>query len=199
MFRCVVTALAIALIPLSAGTGRALAAAAPHGDAATSTPHDGEVAADHRDFNKPPIDPDKEMGILFVFTLVLFGLFLFGARTLVWKPLIEALDQREARVNQAHAEAEAAKNEAAHLLARHDAKMAEVYDQVKEIVAKARKEAEAEKAQIIASAEARARELRNQAIADIRQATDQALGQLDREIDRQAAIAAEHVVGHAIG
>lgn len=189
MSRWIVVVAVFSLYSLIAGTADVEAAQAAS----------GEAVALERDYDKPPINPDREMGILFVFSLVLFALFVFGARELAWKPLISALDQREARVNQARAEAEAAKRGAEQLLAQHDARMAEVYEQVKEIVAKARKEAEAEKSQIIASAESQARELRERAIADIRRAGEEALGQLDREIDRHAALAVEHVVGHGIG
>lgn len=185
----------------------AFGAAAQSVDSDTVSEQAAREADDHHghaggiDYNKPPIDPKADPGMLplFIFSLVLFGLFVFGARTLVWNPLIAALDQREARVNQAQAEAKAAKEGAEQLLARHDAKMAEVYEQVKEIVAKARKEAEAEKLRIIAEAEGQARDLREKAIADIRKASEDALGQIDREIDRHAAIAVEHVVGHGIG
>jgi F-type H+-transporting ATPase subunit b len=167
------------------------------GDPATAGPESAE-RDDHGgiDYNKPPL-PGSAPGLLtlFIYTLVLFVGFLLIARQFVWKPLIAALDQREARVNQAYAEAESAKAEAAKLLAAHDARINEVQEEVKGIVAKARQQADQEKAQIIAAAEAEAQAMRDSALADIRQARDAALAQLLATADQQAAVAAEHVIG----
>lgn len=135
---------------------------------------------------------------LFVFTLVLFGGFVFAARKMLWQPMIEALDQREAVVNQAHAEAEAARLGAEQLGTQHDAKMAEVRVKVQAMIAQARQEAEAEKARIIAEAEVQSRQLRESAIADIHAARDQALTQLEAAVESQVALATEHVVGHSM-
>ncbi len=147
------------------------------------------------DYNKPPIDPNPAMLQLFIFSLLLFVGFVFLARQFVWKPLIAALDQREARVNHAYHEAETAKAEAARLLSAHDARMSEVQEEVKGIVARARQQAEQEKTQIIAAAEAEAQALRDSALADIRRARDEALQQLLASADQQANVAAEHVIG----
>ncbi|MEZ6055871.1 MAG: ATP synthase F0 subunit B [Planctomycetaceae bacterium] len=156
------------------------------------------------DTNQAPIFPQNDehqaaMIRLFVFTLVLFVVFLFAARKMLWQPMIEALDQRESVVNKAQAEAEAARLGAVKLGAEHEAKMVTVRQQIQEMIAQARKEAEAEKARIIADAEVQARNLRESAIADIHAARDQALSQLDAAVGAQVALATEHVVGHAIG
>jgi F-type H+-transporting ATPase subunit b len=168
-------------------------AGAPAGE----EPHEEHGAGAHAvDYNQPPL-PGFAPGLmtLFIYSLALFVGFLFVARVFVWKPLIAALDQREARVNQAYAEAEAAKAEAAKLLAAHDARMNEVQEAVKGIVSKARQQADQEKAQIIAAAEAEAQALRDSALADIRRARDEALAQLLARADQQANVAAEHVIG----
>lgn len=149
-------------------------------------------------FDEPPIQPDRSMLQLFVFSLALFLVFLFVARQLIWKPLIHALDEREERVNRAYAEAEAAKAEAAKLLQLHDQKMNEVQEQVKGIVAEARQQAEAEKARIIASADAEARELRDRALDEIRRAREEAMAGLLATVDRQVELATEHILGHRL-
>ena len=159
----------------------------------------GQSGGFHFDYDKAPLPGnDPRLPGLFVFSLILFVAFVFAARALVWTPLIAALDQREARVNQAHADAKAAKAEAEQLLAQHESKMAEVQEQVQEIVAAARKEAEQEKTRIIAEAEAKAKDLREQAIADIQSAHDATLAELTQSIDSQVAQAVEHVVGHTV-
>ncbi|MCA9053062.1 MAG: ATP synthase F0 subunit B [Planctomycetaceae bacterium] len=151
------------------------------------------------DYNAAPLPGSAPgMGTLFVFSLILFGGFVLAARTLLWTPLIDALDQREARVNQAYAEAEAVKAQAEQLLAQHEARMAEVHEQVHGIVAQARKEAEQEKARIVAEAEGHARELRERTIAEICSARDDAMSQLNQSLDSEVAKAVEQLVGHPV-
>lgn len=175
----------------------------PHGESAEGdAAHGDEHGADeahHPDYNEPPINPNRGMLELFIFSLVLFLAFVFGARQFAWKPLIAAFDQREARVNQAHADAEQAKVQAERLLAEHDEKMAEVQEQVKDIVSRARQEAEAEKARIIAEATAQADAARDSALDEIRQAREEALSQLMGSVDQQVDLAIENIVGRPIG
>ena len=66
---------------------------------------------------------------------------------------------------------------------------------LKEIVAAARQEAEAEKTRIIAEADAEAATLRDQAIAEIEAAHRQAADELNSQIDQQVTMATEHVLG----
>lgn len=142
-------------------------------------------------YDEPPLGFE---GPLFCFSLLLFVAFLFVARRYVWTPLIGSLDAREARVNQALHDAEAARVEAEALLAQHQARIDQVQDEVKGIVAAARGEAEADKAKIIAQADQEASALRDQAIADIKQAHQQALDELASHIDAQVAVATDHVL-----
>jgi F-type H+-transporting ATPase subunit b len=151
------------------------------------------------DYNKPPL-PGSTPGLmeLFIYSLILFLGFVFVARSFVWKPLISALDEREGRINRAQEEAERANAEAARLLALHQQKMNEVQEQVKGIVAQARQQADTEKSQIIASAEAEAKALRDRALADIRQAREEAMAGLAATVDRQVGLATEHILGHRL-
>lgn len=175
------------------------AAASGHGGEAPGHAPHAAGDAHHIDYNQAPLPGSAPgLGTLFVFSLVLFGAFVLAARTMVWAPLIAALDQRESRVNQAQADAEAAKHEAEHLLAQHSARMAQVHEQVQGLIAQTRKEAEQEKSRIIAEAEAQARSLRDRAVAEIQQARDVAIGQLHGALDHQVARAVEQVVGHAV-
>ncbi len=169
------------------------------GDHAAASDHGGQ-AGHHGDvdYDQPPINPDRRMLELFLFSIVLFGAFVYGARKWIWAPLIQELDAREARVNQAHVHAQQAQAEAERLLEEHDAKMAEVREQVREIIGKARAEAEQEKAKIITEAEEQARQMKESAIADIHSAREQALQQLMDSIDQYVDLATEHVVGQKL-
>ena len=158
-------------------------------------------AVEHGDINydKPPLPGSAPgLGTLFIYSLILFGAFVFIARRFIWQPLIGALDEREGRINLAYAEAEKAKAEAARLLKQHDEKMAEVHEQVKEIVAKARQQADTEKSEIIAAAEVEAKALRDKALAEISQARDEAMTGLQATVDQQVGLATEHILGHQL-
>ncbi len=172
----------------SAGDAHAAAGENHHGEAGHGGGGHGDV-----DYNAVPLIFEPK---LFVWSLGLFLLFVFVARKVAWSPLIQGLDAREARVNRALHDAEAARVEAEKLLADHDARMDQVQDEVREIVAAARREAEAEKARIIAEADAEAAALRDQAIADIEAAHRQAAEDLNSRIGEQVAMATEHVLGH---
>lgn len=166
---------------------------AGHGDAAHAEDH---AAADHGESQYDDVPLIFEPALA-VWSLALFLVFLFVARKVAWVPLIAGLDAREARVNRALHDAEAARVEAEKLLAEHAARMEQVQEEVKGILAAARKDAEAEKARIIAEADAQAAAMRDQAIADIREAHRRALEDLEAQIERQAELATQHVLGAA--
>lgn len=174
------------------GAGEAAAHGGGHA-AAAGAHHAG--GAHHPDTSMPPITPNQQMAELFVFSLLFFWLYLLAARKLAWRPLLTGLGAREERVNRALYDAEAARIEAERLLAEHDSRMEQVYEEVKGIVAAARSEAEAEKARIISEADAEAAALRDRAIADIEAARQQALQDLEAQIEQQANVATEHVLG----
>ena len=200
-FRSICIPLLAALIVLAGRCGQAQEHPKPeHPAPAAATPAEMDHAAHGGvDYNQPPL-PGKApgLGTLFIFSLLLFVGFLFVARAVIWRPLIQALDERETRINLAHSEAERANAEAARLLALHQAQMNKLEEQVKGIVAKARQQADVEKAEIIAAAEADAKALRDRALDDIRKAREEATTGLAATVERQVGLAAEHILGHRL-
>jgi F-type H+-transporting ATPase subunit b len=164
----------------------------PAGDMREAYDDPLDAEGEHVDYNRPPLTPHIP---LLVWSLVVFGLFLLAARKLAWTPLIRGLDSREARVNRALAEAEQARIDATKLLADHKAHLDRVTEEVQAIIAKARTDAEHEKLRIISEAEVEATALRDQAIADIHAAREEALAGLDERIDAQVELASRHVLG----
>lgn len=202
--------LCVAVLSLVAGRAGAQEGAVPHHDEATtsSTAAPGEAAEVPRehesstegheggvDYNKPPLNFEPP---LFVFSLVLFLALVFGGRWLAWDPLIAGLDSREARVNQAYAAAESARQQAEQLIVQHDAHLAAAQEQVKAIVAEARQEAEGLKEEITTAAAADAQSLQEGAIADIVQAKEQALSELSAAAEQYTTLATEHVLGYSL-
>lgn len=152
---------------------------------------------DHKDYNQPPLW--EELGVVrFFFALGLFVAFVFVMRKIAWVPLIAAFDAREARVNEAHAFAANARTEIQALIEQHEVRIAETRDEVKDIVAAARQEAEQAKSEIISQADAEARELQERSIAEIHAAREEALGQLSGRVDEYTDLAVGQIVGRAL-
>jgi len=192
--------LAILWIPVAPGLtlaadppaeGAAAAAGEVHPDPAhPGGPHNEEHGKD-----RSPIEWKTDLAL---FTLVTFLAFLFVLKKLAWKPLIEGLDKREAKIFGALSEAEVSRQKAAKLLADHQAKLDKVQDQVREILAEARRDAETTKNDIIATAQREAETPRNRATIDIERARDAALDELFDHMEKAVGQASETVVGRSL-
>ncbi len=147
------------------------------------------------DYNLPPVQPNLQM---FLWTLILFTGFIFVMKKSAWGPLITAVNDREARVVNAEKDAENARREVEKLRAESEARLAEVQEQVKAIVAEARSEAEAEKREIVAQAEQDAQRIKDEALKELEAAHQAAIQNLDQMVDDQVALATEHVVGRRL-
>jgi F-type H+-transporting ATPase subunit b len=135
---------------------------------------------------------------LAVWSLVTFIVFLFVLKKYAWGPLIEGLDKREASVIDNIAGAEAARLKAEKMLAEHAAKLDKVQDEVREILAEARRDAEYTKSDIVATAQKEAEATRQRAVQDIERARDQALDSLFDHMARCVNEATEQVIGRTL-
>lgn len=157
-----------------------------------------EDAIEHSDghgginYDLPPLYFDP---IMFIYTLVLFGAFVVVMKKFVWQQLARELEAREGRIAQAEADAKASRLEVEQLTRQAEARLAEVHQQVGVILAQARADGEAKKAEITAKAEAEARRLRDDALAAIAQARTSALQQLEAATQDQVNLAMEQVAG----
>jgi F-type H+-transporting ATPase subunit b len=176
-----------ALIPISMQ-------AAEHGEAEITDPLAGEASA-----KAPgPMTATKNDVDLAVWSLITFVVFLFVLKKFAWGPLIEGLDKRESSVLDNIAGAEAARIKAEKMLAEHAAKLEKVQDEVREIIAEARRDAEHTKNEILAVAQKEAEATRVRAVQDIERARDQALDDLFYHMGRCVSQAAETVIGRAL-
>ncbi len=146
-------------------------------------------------FNLPPVQPNLQM---FLWTFILFAGYLFVMKKGAWGPLINAVNQREARVLNAERDAELARREVEKLRVESEARLAEVQEQVKAIIAEARSQAEAEKREIVAKAEQDAQRVKSEALRELEAAHQAAIQNLDQMVDEQVALATEHVVGRRL-
>ena len=162
MFRALAFVLAIELVgavPIPTAVAAQDAAAAGHEEAAAANPL--------------VVDPDLAIwtGIIFLVLLVVLGKF-------AWPPIVEALEQRERRIADQIAAAEAKHEEAKQILAQHEARLASAADEVRALLEEARRDAEHTKAQIVAEARQAAQTEHDRALRDVQQATDVAMKQL---------------------
>lgn len=165
-------------------------AAAPNGEAGA---HEDEAHGPDGPMTAKPAEAD-----LALWTLITFCVFLYVLSKMAWKPLTEGLDKREAKIFGALSDAETSRIKAQKLLEDHQHKLDRVQDQVREILAEARRDAETTKSSIIATAEREAETLRKRAIVDIERARDAALDELFDHMTHSVRKATHQVVGRSL-
>ena len=138
-----------------------------------------------------PAAPDADLA---VWTGIVFLLFLSALWFLAWKPVTAGLDKREDRIRNDLAAAERHRVESEQHMARHAAEMANAQEQVKEILAEARRDAEVAKSNILAEAQSAAKTERDRALHDIERAKEQALADLFDTYNDRVAAATESVL-----
>jgi F-type H+-transporting ATPase subunit b len=132
--------------------------------------------------------------VLGISTLVVFLLLLFVLKKFAWGPLQIALHEREEHLEHTLEATEHARQEAERLLAEHRAQMAQVADQVRGLIDKAHRDAEAASTDIIRKAQGEAEAARQRAEREIGNARDQAIV----EIWNKAADLAVSVAGKVL-
>lgn len=143
-------------------------------------------------------DPSEFKTDLAIWTLIVF-LGLFGLlHRFAWGPISEGLEKRESSIRQNIAEAESARIKAEKMLAEHAARLDKVQDEVKEILAEARRDADVAKNDIIATAQKEAEATKQRAVTEIGRAKDQALDELFDHMGKCVREATEKVLGRSL-
>ncbi len=142
-----------------------------------------------------PLDPKAD---LVIWSLVVFLVFVGVLTKFAWKPLAAGLDSREAKIRQDIADAEEARRKTEQMLAEHAAKLDAVQDEVREIIAEARRDAEHTKQEIVTQAQTEAEATQKRALDAIGRARDQALDELFATMSSTVAQATEYVVGRSL-
>lgn len=142
-----------------------------------------------------PITWDRDLAL---WSGVTFVLFLFVLGKLAWAPIVTGLDKREANIRGNIANAEAVRLKAESMLAEHASRMSKVQDEVREILAEARRDAERTKQEIVAEAQKEANASKQRAIVEIGRARDSAIKDVFDTMAAQVASATEHVLGRTV-
>ncbi len=130
---------------------------------------------------------------LMIWTLVVFTVSLYVLKKLVFPRIQEALDKRQRAIDESISAAEHTREEADEILAEYRERLAEAREQAEEIVARARKAADAVEASALTDAKAKREELLEQAKRDIQAETRRAIQDIRNEVADLTILATEKV------
>ncbi len=158
-----------------------------------------EVHADaHAEGGHDTSLPMKWQTDLALFSLITFVVYVAVLRTGAWGPLQAGLNERERAIRQNIADAEANRLKSEALLKDYDLKLAKVQEEVRDILAEARRDAEHTKQEIVATAQREAEATKHRAIAEIERSRDLALTELFDFVSNNVVNATEQVIGRSL-
>ncbi len=136
------------------------------------------------------ITPD--VGIMF-WTLLVFGISLFILNRAVFPRIREALDKRQAAIEESIDTAARVKTEADEVLAEYRERLLEARQQAEEIVSRAHKAADAAQHRASEEAKERREELLAQTRRDVEAETRRAISEIRAEVANLTILATEKV------
>ncbi|MDX1926349.1 MAG: F0F1 ATP synthase subunit B [Pirellulaceae bacterium] len=157
-----------------------------------------EIDPTHSNMTDVGEDPAEWRSEKAIATLIVFGLLLLGLSTVAWKPIAAGLEKRERDIATNIKNAEQAAKDAAAKLVEYEAKLAAAAQEAQQIVADARKDAEAAGQRLLASAQEEAARQRDRAVADIESAKRVALNELAQQSTEVAMSLAQRIVGREV-
>jgi len=131
---------------------------------------------------------------LIIWTMITFVLVLLVLRGTAWKPIVQALKDREDKIRSSLEEAEKARTEAQHLLDENRQVLLEAEAQSAKIIHEGRDMGERMKSEILEKAQTASRQMVDQAKDEIRREKDAALVQLRTEVSDLAIAAAGKIL-----
>lgn len=135
---------------------------------------------------------------LALFSLITFVVYVAVLRVGAWGPLQAGLNERERGIRQNIADAESNRLKSEAMLKDYELKLAKVQEEVREILAEARRDAEHTKQDIVATAQREAEATKHRAVAEIERSRDQALTELFDFVSNNVINATEKVIGRSL-
>jgi F-type H+-transporting ATPase subunit b len=132
-------------------------------------------------------------GLIF-WVILTFIVLLWVLKKVAWKPILSALDQREAAIKESLEKAEKAKEEAQKVLDENQANIAQAEEESKKIIDQSRAYAEKLKDQMIRESKEQARKIIDEAAAEIDRKKDEAFNELKNQVAEIAINAAEKIL-----
>ncbi len=131
---------------------------------------------------------------LIVWTILTFLIVVAILRGTAWKPLLKALNDREARIRESLQQAERAQSEAQRLLEENRKQLAAAEEQAARIIKEGRDLGEKLRGELLEKAQAASRQTVEQAKAEIGREKEAALNQLRSEVADLAVAAASKIL-----
>lgn len=187
MVRPLLAALAVMLFALQgsvfAADDHATKPAADHGAAAPAAAPGHAAEAGHGGeggHGTPSLIPMKgeeiaEQAPLAIWSFVVFAVLLGLATKFGWKPVVQAMHDREHHLAACLHDTEKARNEAEGLLRQYKVEMASASEKIKSLLDEARRDAHTTAEALVAKAQQESEALKERAQRDINQARDEAL------------------------
>ena len=135
---------------------------------------------------------------LMVWTLIAFGITLFVLKRYAFGPIQRVIDDRRERIRRAIEEADHARDEARKLLEEHRALIGQARSDAEDILAEARRVAEAQRVRVREETEADRQRRLEDTRREIEAETRRAIDQIRSEVADLTLLATEKVVGKAL-
>jgi F-type H+-transporting ATPase subunit b len=130
---------------------------------------------------------------LMIWTIVAFAITLWVLKRYAFGPIQKLIDDRRDRIRQSIEEADRAREEARSLLEEHRALIGQAKNQAEEILAEARKVADAQRERQRGELDEDRQRRLDETLRQIDQARVQALGDIRRQVGELAALATEKI------
>jgi F-type H+-transporting ATPase subunit b len=148
------------------------------------------LAAESADDSPGLVDP--VIGVM-IWTLIVFAIVMLVLWKVVFPRITEALDKRQHMIEESIDSAERTRREADELLKEYRERLSDARGQADDIVARARRTAEAAENETIAAARAKREEMMDQTRRDIEAETRRAIQQIRAEVADLTVLATEKV------
>jgi F-type H+-transporting ATPase subunit b len=135
---------------------------------------------------------------LMIWTIVCFAIAFFVLKRYAFGPIQASIDERRQRIRRSLEEADEARNEARRLLEEHRALIGEARGQAEEILAEARRVADAQRERVKDETEADRQRRLEETRRQIEAETHRALEQIREEVAELTVVAASKVTGKAL-
>ena len=132
---------------------------------------------------------------LFIWTIITFLLLCSVLAKYAWKPLLNALENREKDIQSSIEDAKIAKNELEQLNDDAEKIIAEARSEAQEIRSEAKTSAEKIKAEIRTQAEDDVKKIKDEANSQIQVEKDKAISEIRQEVVTLTMLVAEKVIG----
>ena len=161
-----------------------------------AAPAGGKTATVHVDEHaEGPIEWRNDLAL---WSMVAFLIVLAILGKFAWGPLSRGLLTREQRIRDDIAAAESARHKAEAMLREHEGRLEAVQEEVRGILAEARRDAEVARQNILSDAQREAAATQQRAIEEIKRAEAQAINAVFETMNQQILAATEHVLGRSV-